>query len=185
MNDDEALEARALQWAGTLCGTDGWSEVRGDFEQSVIWMMGSDESGPAILKKHLHVDNARRERGMYAYLERCPHAAFPRLIQCWETDERFLLLSAMSGESLGAPDGLQWRALGAALRHIHMRPVERVDSMAIAEALLRRIDALDADHENLMSPIAHDFLRQTLSGTTGERVWCHRDFGPHNWFHSP
>lgn len=106
----------------------------------------------------------------------------PRVVDACP-DTLTLLMSWLPGTAASAlpslPDSA-WEAAGAWLAARHALPVSPPDPMPLAQALDRRLQALQKRARR--ADVPPDVLaRLTPLPTQGRRALCHRDFQPDNW----
>jgi len=176
------LDGEVLDWASKCVGVRPWTLLPGDHEQSDIWIATSLQGVGYVIKCHTHRDQAQREWSVYEFLRSSPHTAFPKPVERWGGDARVLLLEARERGVLAGLTADLCLQLGRALRHLHSKPIGTVDALELRDALIMRWRRLHERFDSPLSAMENTFVESALKRVRSNRVWCHRDFGPHNWF---
>ncbi len=197
MIDRAELAAFVAAHIGRHCAPDELQIVVGDHEQSAVVRV----AGPldAVVKMHRHPPNARREADTLRRWRSAGLANWLPEVMAVETGRGWLMLSTLAGRPgravMGTPRAeaeaeAMFEAAGrfrAGLDQIGLQPQER-DPMPAQVAWTRRFEAALARAAPRVSAerLAEWQRRFDPSVFAGaRRVWCHRDFGAHNWVWDP
>ena len=165
----------------------GW-----DHAESGVWEL-STKKERVFLKRHRQTRKFEQE--LHAYQAWTPHLSLspltPRLL-AHQRETQTLLLSAVPGELVERvklstrEEGNLHHQAGTFLRRLHEVPFEDTDTLTLADALKKRLEAWAARAEGLVTPKDIAWVRARVAEalpllTSFTRVPCHRDYTARNW----